>query len=161
MKSEKDKEKDVTPLVKSLVDEINKKHKTADDVAFILAGEESAPADVKEWISTGSSMLDLAIANRPYGGFPVGRIIEITGLEQSGKSLLVAHALKSTQQKGGLAVYIDTENAFSREFAQAIGVDLTKLLYIQLETVEDVFEASEGIIEKIRKADRLNNGSLY
>ena len=154
MKSEKDKEKDVTPLVKSLVDEINKKHKTADDVAFILAGEESAPADVKEWISTGSSMLDLAIANRPYGGFPVGRIIEITGLEQSGKSLLVAHALKSTQQKGGLAVYIDTENAFSREFAQAIGVDLTKLLYIQLETVEDVFEASEGIIEKIRKADR-------
>jgi RecA/RadA recombinase len=36
-------------------------------------------------------MLDVAISNRPYGGFPVGRIAEITGLEQSGKSLLSAH----------------------------------------------------------------------
>ena len=39
-------------------------------------------------------MLDLAISNRTNGGgFPVGRITEITGLEASGKSLLAAHAL--------------------------------------------------------------------
>jgi RecA/RadA recombinase len=44
-------------------------------------------------------MLDLAISNRPNGGFPVGRIIEITGLEASGKSLLAAHALANTQKK--------------------------------------------------------------
>ena len=33
-------------------------------------------------------MLDVAVSNRPYGGLPVGRITEVTGLEQSGKSLL-------------------------------------------------------------------------
>ncbi len=69
-------------------------------------------------------MLDLAISNRPYGGFPVGRITEITGLEASGKSLLAAHTLAETQKKGGLAVYIDTESATSSEFLTAIGVDL-------------------------------------
>jgi RecA/RadA recombinase len=57
-------------------------------------------------------MLNARFSNfksRPYGGFPVGRITEITGLEASGKSLLAAHTLAETQKKGGLAVYIDTE----------------------------------------------------
>jgi RecA/RadA recombinase len=61
-------------------------------------------AMLKEWISSGcDSTLDLAISNRPNGGFPVGRITEITGLEASGKSLLAAHTLAETQKKGGLS----------------------------------------------------------
>jgi len=99
-------------------------------------------------------MLDLAISNRPNGGFPVGRITEITGLEASGKSLLAAHALANTQKQGGMAVYIDTENAISREFLEAIGLDLQKLLYVPLETVEDIFEAIESIIASVRKSNK-------
>ena len=64
-------------------------------------------------------MLDLAISNRKEGGFTVGRITEITGLEASGKSLLAAHALANCQKEGGLAVYIDTDNAVSREFLES------------------------------------------
>jgi len=96
----------------------------------------------------------LAISNRKNGGFPVGRVCEITGLEQSGKSLLAAHALLNTQRKGGLAVYIDTENAISTEYLTAIGLNLKDMLYIPLETVEDVFEAVEVIIEKVRSSDK-------
>jgi recombination protein RecA len=75
-------------------------------------------------------------------------------LEASGKSLLAAHALANTQQQGGLAVYIDTENAVSREFLEAIGLDLQKMLYIPLETVEDIFEAIESITESVRKSNK-------
>jgi recombination protein RecA len=99
-------------------------------------------------------MLDLAISNRPNGGLPVGRIIEITGLEASGKSLLAAHALANTQKKGGLAVYIDTENAISREFLSAIGVNLKDMLYVPLDTIEDIFDAIDSIIESVRKTDK-------
>jgi recombination protein RecA len=109
---------------------------------------------VKEWVSTGSTILDLAISNRKNGGFPVGRVCEITGLEQSGKSLLAAHTLLNTQKKGGLAVYIDTENALSTEFLSAIGLNLKEMLYIPLETVEDIFETVETIIEKVRSSDK-------
>jgi recombination protein RecA len=98
-------------------------------------------------------MLDLAISNRPHGGLPVGRITEITGLEGSGKSLLAAHAIADTQRKGGLGVYIDTENALNQEFLEAIGVDIRKMLYVPLETVEDIFEAIDSIIESVRAAD--------
>ena len=139
-------------LASVLADNLNKKFKGSNyKVAYFLEGDSDAPSDVTEWISTGSTMLDLAISNRPNGGLPVGRIIEITGLEASGKSLVAAHALADTQKKGGLAVYIDTENAVSREYLEAIGINLKDMLYIPLETIEDIFDAMDSIVESVRK----------
>ena len=136
-----------------LADNLNKKFKGQSKVAYFLDGSEQTPTDLTEWVSTGDDMLDLAISNRPNGGFPVGRIVEVTGLEASGKSLLSAHTLANTQKKGGLAVYIDTENAINQEFLEALGVDTQKLLYVPLEAVEDIFDAMDSIIESIRKSD--------
>ena len=140
-------------LASTLADNLNKRFKKH-QAAYFLSGESGAPTEVRDFVSTGSSMLDLVISNGPNGGFPVGRITEITGLEASGKSLLAAHTLANTQKKGGVAVYIDTENAVSHEFLQAIGVDLEKMLYVPLDTIEDIFEAIEHIIETIRSSDR-------
>jgi len=142
-------------LANTLADSINKQFKGQTlKTAFFLDGDQDAPTNVTEWISSGCSMLDLAISNRPHGGFPVGRITEITGLEASGKSLLAAHTLAETQRKGGLAVYIDTEAATSSEFLTAIGVDLKTMLYVPLETVEEIFETIETIVEQVRKSDK-------
>jgi len=142
-------------LANTLADSINKQFKGQNlKTAFFLDGDEDSPSNVSEWISSGCSMLDLAISNRPYGGFPVGRITEITGLEASGKSLLAAHTLAETQKKGGLAVYIDTESATSSEFLSAIGVDLKTMLYVPLETIEEIFETIETIVEGVRKSDK-------
>jgi recombination protein RecA len=142
-------------LANTLADSINKQFKGQTlKTAFFLDGDQDAPTNVTEWISSGCSMLDLAISNRAHGGFPVGRITEITGLEASGKSLLAAHTLAETQRKGGLAVYIDTEAATSSEFLTAIGVDLKTMLYVPLETVEEIFETIETIVEQVRKSDK-------
>ena len=139
-------------LAEVLVESLNKQSKDQ-KVAFFLDNDD-APTNVEGWVSTGASMLDVAISNRPYGGLPVGRITEITGLEQSGKSLVSAHLLAETQKLGGIAVLIDTENAVSREFLEAIGVDTTKLLYVAAETVEQCFEYTETIIEKVRTSSK-------
>lgn len=72
----------------------------------------------------------------------------------SGKSLLSAHLLKSTQQAGGVAVMIDTENAVSFEFLEAIGVDISKMIYVQADSVEAVFEMMEILINKVREQSR-------
>ena len=40
------------------------------------------------------------------------------------------HLFVETQKQGGVAVLIDTETAVSREFLEAIGVDVSKLLYV-------------------------------
>lgn len=140
-------------LASVLATSLNKQFKGY-KVAYFLDGSEETPTDLTDFISTGSATLDLAISNRKNGGIPVGRITELTGLEASGKSLLAAHALADTQKQGGLAVYIDTENAVSREFLEAIGLDLEKMLYVPLDAIEDIFEAIESIIESVRKSNK-------
>jgi len=154
-KKSKSKDELTDSLASTLAESINKQFKGQNyKTAFFLAGDDDAPTNVKEWVGSGCSMLDLAISNRPHGGFPVGRITEITGLEASGKSLLAAHALAETQKKGGLGVYIDTEAASSAEFLTAIGVDLKQMLYVPLETIEEIFETIETIVENVRKSDK-------
>ena len=140
-------------LAQVLADSLNKQFKDT-KVAYFLDGSNATPTDIKEFISTGSSVLDLAISNRPNGGVAVGRITEINGLESSGKSLIGTHILAETQKRGGVAVYIDTETSVSREWLETIGVDVSKLLYLHVETVEDIFECIESIISKIRESDR-------
>lgn len=140
-------------LAQALQDSLNTKFKGT-KVAYFLGTDGWTPADLSDWVKTGSSMLDIAISNNPDGGFPVGRIIEITGLEASGKSLLAAHALANTQKAGGVGVFIDTENAVSEEFLTAIGVDIQSLLYVQLDTVEDIYEAITNIVTNIRETNK-------
>jgi len=136
-----------------LADSLNKQFKDT-KVAYFLDGANVTPTDIKDFVSTGSTMLDLAISNKPNGGIAVGRITELNGLESSGKSLLGAHILAETQRKGGVAVYIDTETSVSTEFLRAIGVDVESMLYLHLETVEDIFSAIEEIVAKVRESDK-------
>ena len=149
MAKKKEKELDLADI---LAGELNKQSKDQ-KVAFFLNDDE-APTNVDGWVSTGCAMLDVAISNRPYGGLPVGRITEITGLEQSGKSLVSAHLLAETQKQGGVAVLIDTETAVSRDFLEAIGVDVSKLLYVTADSVEQIFDLTETIIEKVRETSK-------
>ena len=114
-------------LASQIADSLNSKFK-GQKIAYFLDGSHETPTDIGEFISTGSSILDLAISNRPDCGLAVGRITELNGLEGSGKSLIGAHALADTQRQGGVAVYIDTESAVSPDYLQAIGVDTQNML---------------------------------
>ena len=140
-------------LASSLADNLNKQFKDT-KVAYFLDGSDTTPTDIKDFVSTGSTLLNLAISNKPNGGIAVGRITEINGLESSGKSLIGAHILAETQRKKGVAVYMDTETSVSREFLEAIGIDVSNMLYLHLETIEDIFEAIEKIVVKIRESDK-------
>lgn len=149
-----DQSSDVGKMLKQLAGQFNKDGE--DKIAWNLAKDFDNPTDVKEFISTGSTLLDYVISNRRNGGVPTGKLTEISGEEASGKSLLCAHILANTQKKNGLAVYIDTENAANPEFMQQVGVDLNKLLYLQPGSVESVFEAIEKCINVARAKDVKN-----
>ena len=140
-------------LVEMLANELNKANKDGGKIAYFLDEQEN-PAEISDWISTGSSILDLAISNRPHGGLPVGKMVELNGLEGTGKSLVSAHICAETQRKGGIAVVLDTENAAAPEFWKSLGVDLKNLLYVQTDTVEDIFEKMEQMIGVVRKSNK-------
>lgn len=143
-------EPDRDELASLIAESLNKLNKDSDQVAFFLDGREETPTDFTDFISTGATMLDVAISNRPHGGIAVGRITELTGLEGSGKSLLGAQLIANTQKRGGVGVLIDTETAVNPEFFRAVGIDTNKLVYVHLQTVEEIFDAITTIIEKVR-----------
>ncbi len=103
---------------------------------------------VTDWLSTQSLALDFAIG-RP--GLPAGRITEIVGQPQTGKTLLGIHLLKETQRRGGIAVLDDPETAYDLEWAAKLGLNIPDLVLLQSETLEDIFERQEKFIRLIRE----------
>jgi recombination protein RecA len=141
----KTKDDDFTSeLIKSL----NKEH--GSKIAYNLT-EDASPTHVKRWISTGSALLDYIISNRRNGGLPEGRIIEIFGPPSIGKSHIATQIARSTQNMGGIVVYIDTENATSVENLNALGVDVSKrFVYVDTHCTEEVFDVAEKTIMKAK-----------
>eukprot|EP00877_Chromochloris_zofingiensis_P006863 jgi/Chrzof1/242/Cz01g08150.t1 len=87
---------------------INKKHGLN---TIMRLGE--APLQI-ERIPSGCYMLDIALG----GGWPKGRLIEVYGLESSGKTTLALAAIAQVQRAGGQAVLVDAEYAFNQVYAQ-------------------------------------------
>lgn len=96
-----------------------------------------------EVISTGSLMLDMALGT---GGLPRGRVVEIYGPESSGKTTLAIHAIAEAQKAGGIAAFIDAENAFDSNYAKKLGVDIENLLVSQPDNGEQALEIAENLI---------------
>ena len=81
---------------------------------------------VREWLSTGCTVLDLALAGKYPGGLPVGRVSHILGAESSCKTVLAALILGSAQRNGFVGHYADIEGAFDAQFAHDYyGIDVT------------------------------------
>jgi len=135
-----------------LIKSLNKEHGSR--VAYNLA-YDTAPTHVKRWISTGSKQLDYIISNRRDGGLPEGRIIEIFGPPSIGKSHIAIQIARSTQQLGGIVVYIDTENATSVENLGLLGVDIEKrFVYVDTHCTEEVLSIAEATIMKAKAMDK-------
>lgn len=136
--------------------ELNKSQKDGTKVAYFL-DEEETPWDIVEWVSTGSTLLDLAISNRPHGGLPVGKIIELSGLEGTGKSLLCGHLIAETQRRNGHSIFFDSESAIDKNYWSALGIDISKVNCVAFTTLEDLFNKLELCIGTFRKvnSDRL------
>ena len=100
-------------------------------------------------------MLDYICSNRKNGGLPEGRIVEIFGPPSIGKSHIATQLAKSTQDMGGIVVYIDTENATSVENLRNLGVDVTqRFVYVDTHCTEEVLSIAESTILKAKSIDK-------
>ena len=149
VKASPKKSDDIDSMMNSLIRDINKEF--GQRIAYNLS-EMDAPTVVKRWIDTGSAQLNYAIRNAGQGGYPEGRIIEISGLPSSGKSHLAYHAAAVTQKMGGLVVYIDTENATPVQKLADMGIDVRRrFVYCDSHMTEEVFAIIESTILKAKQ----------
>jgi len=107
---------------------------------------DANPTEVKDWIPTGSRWLDSIICRGQLTGIPIGKVVEIAGLESTGKSYMAAQVAANAQNMGIDVIYFDSESAIDPTFLERTGCNLESLLYVQAQSVEFVLETIEDLL---------------
>lgn len=116
-------------------------------------GEEALHGNPDMMISTGSTLLDLALSGGRVrgGGLLAGIMVEIYGPESIGKSVMLSEIAGAIQRQDGEALFNDTESRFDERFAQIFGYHLDRDYYFNPDTVTEVFDAIEKWVPKDTK----------
>jgi len=110
--------------------------------SIMKMGEAQVQNDLSV-VSTGSLGLDIALG---VGGLPRGRVVEIYGPESSGKTTLCLQVVAEIQKAGGVAAYIDAENALDPVYAGKLGVKVSDMLISQPDTGEQGLEIADMLV---------------
>lgn len=103
---------------------------------------EEQPQDVPVLCSTGSLGLDWAIG---IGGYPRGAVIELYGLESTGKTTLALQGVVEAQRVGLTCAYVDLEHSLNPQHARRLGVDTAKLIMAQPNSGEEAMQLVEAM----------------
>lgn len=115
---------------------------------FVLGDTDKLDIEVRP---SGSLYLDLALG----GGYPKGRIIELSGKEKAGKTtiLMMAIAMAQELEPDKDNAIIDLEHSFNPQWAETIGVDVEKLIILQPNVgAETVYDQLEKLVKSNRFA---------
>ena len=93
-------------------------------------------------VSTGSTLLDLAISGGAYktGGLPGGILVEIFGPSSTGKTVLLSEIAGGIQRRGGQVQFCDPEGRLNKQFALLFGLDIDTIEYSTPDTISQVFK---------------------
>jgi len=99
------------------------------------------------FVSTGCTLLDCTLG----GGFVLGRVANIVGDKSTSKTALACEAVTNflLRYPGGTAAYRETEAAFDRDYAAAMGMPVKKVDWGQpLITVEGFARDFDGFLDQ-------------
>ncbi|MBV9304427.1 MAG: hypothetical protein JOY62_06085 [Acidobacteriaceae bacterium] len=91
-------------------------------------------------VRSGSLGLDAALGT---GGLPTGRLVEIYGKYDTGKTTLALAATAQFQKKGQPTAYLDVEHKLSKAWAKTSGVNVDQTMFIRC---GDAFEALRTVL---------------
>ena len=101
-------------------------------------------------LPSGSLMLNMALSGNPLVGFVWGRIVEVYGPEQSGKTTLTLHMIHEAQKleealgQSFPCLFVDAEHALDLTYAEKLGIDLSNLSLSQPDCGEDALNEIEA-----------------
>src|ERR1017187_8190703 len=110
--------------------------------SIMRMGEAQVQNDLQV-VSTGSLGLDIALG---VGGLPRGRVVEVYGPESSGKTTLCLQVVAEVQKAGGVAAYIDAENALDPVYAGKLGVNVPDLQISPPDTGWQALEIADMLV---------------
>ena len=135
---------------------------TFDDINAELANmnplgsvmEQSNFSEVTEWIDTGNYHLNACVSGSLFGGWPNNRSCSIAGPSGTGKTFLVLNSVARAIEMGYSIIYYDSEAAVDREQMIKFGIDVSKVNYQPMNTVQDFRQSVTTLTRRMQEAKR-------
>lgn len=111
-----------------------------------------ALSNINTFDDTGCCMLNALLSGRIVGGgFPEGRMTVLAAPSSVGKSYIGLQAAALAQKKGKRILIFDSENAIDREFATNLGLDVTKVKYFPVKSIEQCKNSMYAFLDFVDK----------
>ena len=98
------------------------------------------PRIIRETEATGICRVDELL----HGGLPVGAISEIVGRECSGRTSLALSFVAQMIEAGKVCAWVDASDSLHPESAAAVGVNLSRLLWVRCGVADAEQRAERG-----------------
>jgi RecA/RadA recombinase len=110
---------------------------SVEELIKLLDGDAAEDVQTTEWISTGIKAFNFLLSGEVGKGIPAGKMIVVAGEQQSGKSILGARIAAHAQKQDYIVLWLDSEHAADRKFLARTGLNIEKVVYKELDTVEE------------------------
>jgi RecA/RadA recombinase len=111
--------------------------------------DEDTLSKIGGFVSTQCYAINAIFSADLFGGIPKGRVTTLFGPSQSGKSFISALSQKSAQDDDMDVVIFDTEFDKDGRMEKSLGVDLSRVLTVPIESVEELIIQSTKMLDEI------------
>ena len=112
---------------------------------------DSALSNVDGWLDTGSMVLNGIVSGSLFGGIPKNRMTLLAGPSMTGKSFILQKILANAQKEGLIPVIFDSENAIDKDGAAALGLDVSKVKYVPVFSIEECRNTIYDFLMKVKE----------
>ena len=110
----------------------------------------------KEYINTGSLVLNILYSGKLDGGIIKGKVMQIVAPSALGKSILAMKIARSAQKQGMDVLLVDTEFAYDPIFANKVGIEPDKFGVIQTNSMEEIQQSLISAIQELTQDEKDN-----
>lgn len=136
----------MTTFFQSLVEQIKDEDTT-------LAADGIGSAEFGSFVDTGSYILNAVLSGSLYGGVPDNKVTAFAGESATGKTYFVLGIIKSFLDRNPKAgvVYYDTEAAVTKQMMEERGIDTSRVIVSEPDTIQKFKTHALKMIELYEK----------
>lgn len=123
---------------------------------MVKVAEDGSIADNEDYIDTGCYVLNIVLSGSLRKGCPMNKVAGFAALEAVGKSFIVIQILKNflDTTPNGLVLYNDTEGRIDKEMLSKRGVDLSRVMFLYPEYIEEFKNMNYQIVRDYLDGDK-------
>lgn len=115
--------------------------------------EDGTIADNTTFVDTGCYTLNLALSGSLFGGAPTNKVVGFAALEAVGKSYLIIQIVRNflASDPDARVIYNDTEGRIDKDMLEKRGVDVSRVLMLYPESIEQFRNVNHQILVNYRE----------